>query len=397
MGEGRALRSQQTAPGETTRDSEAYRYYIQGQGALQSRKLDEARDYFQKAVAKDPGFTAATAKLAESFVKKYNDSQDTKWLAQADSALNQQAHNGQTPEVLFAQALIWQATGENAKAELLFRQLLQTEPNNVEVWELLADTLKAAGKNAEAEQAYQTAVRLRPGYWPAYSKMAAFYMEQHDYSRAEQAFISAIAVSPEIPNLHSNLGGLYFALSRWDDAKREFETSLRLKPYAQGYSNLGTVLFFQGNYVEAARQFEEATKLQPANHVPWGNLGDARWQIAGEREQARKAFQEAYRLAGGQLLVNPSDVQVRKSYALYLAKLGRPQDARTEIATAIKQASQDMNVRFYAARVYAVVGDLQRADSAARTCLALGYDPKEVEREPDLKLLHIAGDTKGGK
>jgi tetratricopeptide (TPR) repeat protein len=397
LGAGSALRSVQTAPGQTTRNSEAYRFYVLGQGALQSRNWDEAVDNLQKAVAKDPEFTAAGAKLAEAFVKKYNVSQDTKLLAQADSALNQVARNGQTPEVLFAQAMIWQATGETGKAEPLFRQLLQTEPNNVEVWELLADTLKAEGKKTEAEQTYQTAVRLRPGYWPAYSRIATFYMDQHDYLRAEQAFLAAIDVSPEIPNLHSNLGALYFSVSRWEDAEREFRKSAALKPYAPGYGNLGTVLFFQGKYDESAHQFEEAAKLQPANHVWWGNMGDARWQIAGERDRAREAFQKAYLLAGQQLVLNPSDVQLRRSYALYLAKLGRLKEARTEIEVAIEQAPKDMNVRFYAARVYAVIGDSKRAEAAARACLALGYDPKEVEREPDLKLLHIAGDTKGAR
>jgi Flp pilus assembly protein TadD len=257
---------------------------------------------------------------------------------------------------------------------------------------MLGDTLKAAGKKNEAENTFQTAVRLRPGYWPAYNRMAAFYMDQHDYQGAERAFLAAIAISPEIPSLHSNLGVLYFSLSRWDDAERELRKSLALRPYAPGFSNLGTVLFFEGKYAEAAQQFEEATKLQPANHIWWGNLGDARWQIAGQREQARAAFEEAYKLADRQFVLTPADVQLRKSYALYLAKLGRPQEARTEIEKAIQQAPKDMNVRFYAARVYAVIGDSKSAEAAVRASLALGYDAKEVEREPDLKLLHLTGD-----
>jgi predicted Zn-dependent protease len=223
--------------------------------------------------------------------------------------------------------------------------------------------------------------------------MAAFYMNQHQYAKAEQAFTAGISVSPEIPALHSNLGALYFTLSQWEDAEREFRKALAIKPYAPGYSNLGTVLFFKGNYADAARQFEEATKLQPTNHVMWGNLGDARGQIEGERERAREAFQKAYSLASQQLVLNPEDVQLRKSYALYLAKLGRAKEAWTEIEAAIQQAPTDMNVRFYSARVYAVTGDLKRAESAAKTSITLGYDPKEVEREPDLKPLQITGGT----
>jgi tetratricopeptide (TPR) repeat protein/TolB-like protein len=397
LGAGSALRSVKAAPGETTGDSEAYRFYIQGQGALQNRNWDEAVEDLQKAVAKDPDFTAAAAKLAEAFVRKYADNRDPKWLAQADSVLNGIGHKGQTTEVLFAQAMIWQATGEVGKADPLLRQILQAEPGNVEVWEMLADTLKVAGRNAEAEDAYQTAVRLRPGYWPAYNRLGAFYMDRLEYAKAEQAFLAGIRVSPEIPTLHSNLGALYFNLSRWNDAEHEFRESLKPKPYAPGFSNLGTVLFFEGKYDEAARQFEDATKLQPSNHIWWGNLGDARWQIAAERARALEAFQKASLLASQQLLLNPANAGVRRSYALYLAKLGRSEEARTEIEAAIRQAPEDMNVRFYAARVYADLGDLKSADSAARKCLALGYDPREVEREPDLKMLHVTGVAKGGR
>jgi hypothetical protein len=55
-----------------------------------------------------------------------------------------------------------------------------------------------------------------------------------------------------------------------------------------------------------------------------------------------------------------------------------------------------MYVRFYAARVYAVIDDWKRAETNVRACLALGYDRKEIEREPDLKLLRGISNTKDG-
>jgi tetratricopeptide (TPR) repeat protein len=356
---------------------------------------DQAQDNLEKAAARDPEFTAATARLAEACVRKYNASQDTRWLARADSVLNKVAQNRQTPGVLISQGMIWQATGEYEKAASLYRELLQSEPNNVEVWDMLAQTLKGAGKIAEAEDTYHTAVRLRPGYWPAFNTMAVFYMGQHDYQKAEQSFQTAIAMAPDIPVLHSNLGGLYFKTSRWEEAAREFRKSVKLKSYAQGYSNLGTALFFDGKYREAADQFEEAIKLPPANHVPWGNLGDARWQIPGENEPARLAFRRAYALVSQQLVLNPVDAQLHKSIALYLAKLGNPTDARKEIEVAIHQAPADADVTFYAARVYAVIGDWTRAAAAVKSCLALGFDTKEVEREPDLNQVRTAGAKDG--
>jgi len=396
IGSGSVLSRQQTVPGETTSDSEAYKLYIQGQGALENRDWDHAADDLEASVAKDPSFTAAAAKLAEARVRQYNASQDTKRLAEADSVLRQAERNGQTPEVMFAQAMIWQATGENDKAAPLLRQLLQTAPNNVEAWDMLATCLRASGRNAEAEATYQTAIHLRPGYWSAYNGMADFYKSQGDYAKAEAAYLAGIAVASEIPALHNNLGGLYFGQGRWDAAAREFQKSVDLRPYYAGYANLGTIAFFEGKYAEAARQDELATTLRPNDHISWGNLGDALWQIPNRRERAREAFQKAYGLASQQIVLNSTDVQLRKSIALYLAKLGRSAEARKEIETAIRQAPKDKDVRFYAARVFAVIGDPKRGGEEMKTCLTLGYDPKEIQHEPDLAVLPLAGNAKGG-
>jgi tetratricopeptide (TPR) repeat protein len=340
-------------------------------------------DDLRKAVARDPEFSAAEAKLAEAYFVKYIQTKDSTWLAQADAAESSASRNGQTSQTRYVQAMIWQATGETDKAVSSFRQILQAEPANVDVWNRLANTLKAAGRIKEAEDTFKTAVRLRPGYWPIYNDMGTFYLDQNDYAKAEQSLRTGITLAPDVPNLHSNLGALYFNMSRWDDAAREFEKSVALKPYALGYSNLGTVRFFQGKYAEAARQFEDATRLQPANYVNWGNLGDARWQLAGQRDAARAAFEKAALLASQRLVLNPGDARVRSSYALYLAKVGRFGEAKTEIEAAITRSPEDMNVRFNAARVYAVTGDSTRTLAALGKARALGYEAQEIEREPD--------------
>jgi predicted Zn-dependent protease len=144
------------------------------------------------------------------------------------------------------------------------------------------------------------------------------------------------------------------------------------------------VRFFQGNYQEAAKQTQLAIKLQPANAQNWGNLGDALWQIPGQREEAQKAFEQAALLASRTLGLNPSRYVLRKSYALYLAKLNRNQEAVAEIERAIVQAPDDMDVQFYAARIYTVLGDRQRALKALAQARALGMNAKEADREPDL-------------
>ena len=394
LGEGFVLPPPQTATGQTTRDSDAYKLYLQGEGYLRNDRPDDAVDSLEKAAEIDPEFTVAAAKLAEAFVRKYALSGDANWIERANSVLGHITPTEPTADARLAQATIWHATGDIGKAESLLRQLNQSEPDNSEVRRMLAETLTEAGKSADAEEILKAAIRRRPGYWPAQRALAAFYIAQHDDDGAERAFLAGIADSPDIPVLHSELGTLYFNLSRWEDSVSEFGKALDLRSYAPDSLNLGAVLFAEGKYAEAAAQFERAAKLQPGDQATWGDLGDARWQMAGEHAQAREAFQEAYLLASRQMRLNPDDIRLQSRSAVYLAKLGRVMEARKAIEAAIAQAPEDRNVKFEAARVYAVIGDSKRAATELSDCIALGYALKEVGREPDLARIHAAGSTK---
>jgi serine/threonine-protein kinase len=376
-----------SAPGETTRNSSAYQLYVQGKGALQNREWDTAADDLRKAVDLDPKFALARTALSESYMRKYMDTKDAKWLALADAELTEAARQGQTPRVAFVQAMIWSATGQTERAIPLFRQFVQTDPDNMEVRHALAQALEAAGQIPEAEAAYQAAVRRRPGYWLTYQLLGLFYSRHEGNAKAVQTYLTGIAVAPGIPALHSNLGAVYLDMGKSDEAAGEFQKSVALKPIAASYSNLGIIQFYQGRFQEAAAQFEAATKLQPANPLLWGNLGDAQWQIPGEREHAREAFDKAAVLVNQDLALSPGKVNLRRCYALYLAKLGRSKEALAETARTLEQAPKDKNVQYWAARVYADTGDLTRAQAALRSALALGYDKRTAEREPDLAQL----------
>jgi tetratricopeptide (TPR) repeat protein len=374
------------APGETTRNAPAYQLYVEGKGALQNRELDKAVEDLSKAADLDPQFTLARASLAESYFRKYSESKDAKWLALADKAATEAAQHGQSNAVAFVQAMIWRATGQAEKAIPVFREIVQRDPDNMEARTSLAQVLQVSGRTQEAEAAYQAAIRQRPGYWPTYQLLGAFYFNQHQNAKAEQTYLTGIAVAPGVPAMHSNLGAIYFEQGKWEEAAREFEKSVTVKPYALGYSNLGTVRFYQGRFSDAVKQFKEATKLQPANPINWGNLGDALWQLGG-LERAREAFDKAAVLASQDLALNPGNITVRKCFALYLAKLGRNKEAIEQITQTLTQAPKDADAHYWAARAYAVTGDLTRAKSELQTALALGHDRRTAQLEPDLKPL----------
>ncbi len=379
-----ALVGASTLAGETTANSAAYSLFLQGQGALVSRDFDGAIDLLSKAVAADPGYSSARARLAEAYARKYLFTKDAKWLALADAEAARAAEAGPTPLALLAEGLIRKATGRSEEAIALYRQYLEADPGNVEVSRLLADEYIVVARPADAEKVYLQALRLRPGYAPLYEALGNFHAgQQHHERQSEEAFATGIALAPKSETLQYNLGALYFQMGRWAEAEAAFRKSITLKPTGVAYSNLGAVLFYQGKYAEAARETEEATRLQPANPVNWGNLGDAWWQVEAAREKAVEAFRRAAELSQKELALNPGNRRVRKSYPLYLAKLGRGAEARTEARRAEAQWPKDGSVRFYAARAFSVVGDRKAALESLAEAAKLGYDVKEIEREPD--------------
>jgi tetratricopeptide (TPR) repeat protein len=384
VGAGSLLRPNSAAVAHPTANSRAYELYLQGTGAFESRSYDQAIDLLRKAVKADPLFYLARAKLSLAYLEKNSVTSDPTWLAMADAEVNEAAHGGLTPEVLLAQARIRIATGDSAKAIALFRQLLQNDATNVSAYISLADALSDSGDTDGAEDTFQRAIRLRPGYWPTYNSLGTFYYRHNQYQKAEQSYLTGLGIAPDTPSLHRNLGAVYFETGRWTEAANAFEKSLSIKPNALAYSNLGMVRFRERNYPEAAKQFELAVKMQPANPINWGNLGDARWQLPGAQEQARQAFDQAVLLASQQLALNPGNVRLRKSCALYLAKLSRSKEAVAEIERSLAAAPKDKDVQFFAARVYAVLGNPSRALAALREALALGYSAREIELEPDL-------------
>jgi serine/threonine-protein kinase len=369
--------------GDTTHNSRAYDLYLRGRGALEDHNYDQAVDLLHQSVDLDPDFAPARAKLAEGYLRKNLVSLDPKWLSLAEEEASRAARGGLTPDVLWVQAMVRKQTGDTQKAIQLFQRLLQIDPDNIESYRYLAEALDAAGRTAEAISVYRKAIDLRPSYWPTYTTLGDFYFRKHDYANAEQTLLKGLSFARDNYTLNLNLGALYFEQSRWEDATRYFERSIAIKPNAMAYSNLGTVRFFEGRYDESARDFREATRLQEANPLNWGNLGDALWQLPAEHAHALEAYGRAAMLASEQLAMNPGNWRLRKSYALYLAKLGRIKDAVTEIERAQGQAPRDRYVQLYAARVFATTGDPARALAAIKQSLALGINGGEITSEPD--------------
>ena len=149
--------------------------------------------------------------------------------------------------------------GRLEAAELIYRQILATDPNQADAMHLLGVIARQVGQHAVAVELIGRAIQLK-------GNSADF---------------------------HNNLGGAYLELKKIPDAILSFRRAVQLKPdYAVAYSNLGHALREEGQLAEAAENCRRAVKLNPEYSDAHINLGNV-LRDQGKLELAVASYQRA--------------------------------------------------------------------------------------------------------
>ncbi len=367
----------------------AYELYLEGKGALQhfekEENIETAIASFTAATAKDPGYAAAFAGLAESCFRMWKARKDPEWMAKAEAACRRALVLD--PELAAAHAtlgMIRNGTGryEDAVAEL--QRAIALEPGNRDAYGELARAYSALSRPADAEVTYKRAIALDPKFWVSYNNLGAFYLEQGRFTEALAQFQKVIELAPDNHWGYNNLGGLYSYLGQPDKARAAFARSITVEPNYGAYSNLGTLAFQAGKYAEAAAMYRKALEFDKTDYAIWGNLAAAyRWS-GGDEASARPLYQQAATMAVERLAVNPRDPTVLSDLAAYDAELGRKDDARSLATRALAGAPADPGVMFQAGVTFERLGDRGKAIEWIGQALAHDYPRGEVLRAPDL-------------
>ena len=231
---------------------------------------------------------------------------------------------------LFDLALRHHQVGQFHQAELIYRQILQVDPQNADAIHLLGLIAHQVGRHDMAVDYIQKAVRLRPDFPAAYSNMgnalrslgrldqaAASFREAlrqqpdfadgyfnlglvlQDQGKLNEAIHNcrqAVALKPEFAAAHNNLGNLLKDTDQLDEAIVSYRQALRVDPnYAGAHSNLGNALRDQRKLDEAIIHCRQALRLQPNLAAAHNNLGNA-LRDKGQRDPAAACYREAMRL-----------------------------------------------------------------------------------------------------
>ncbi len=219
-------------------DPDAYDLLLRGL-ALQRRysreTLAESREYFEKAIAIDPGYARAHSNMGYTLVIDVFEG----WAEDREATLRKaEGHieaavrlDPKLPQVHFAHSSLYRIRRQLDESLVAIHKAIELKPNYAEGYAALAITLNYAGRTEEGLEAIQKAMRLNPfnsffDYWV----LGQSYLHLERYDEAAIQFERVVEANPQFLRGHLLLAATYAHQGRIDDAEWEAQEALTLLP-----------------------------------------------------------------------------------------------------------------------------------------------------------------------
>ncbi len=287
-------------------------------------RLDEAIDYYQKALEINPGYANAHNNMGNALqTKMLIDKSIKHYLAalriKPDYA---EAHNnlgialrkqGRIDEAIrhYREALRINPTYAEAHNNLAYAlqrqgqlhesighyiEALRIKPEFAEAHNNLGRALEKQGKVEEAIGHYREALRIRPHFIEARYNLGVALERQGHLKDAINNYLEVLRIDPNYAEAHYSMGNSLQKLGHLDEAITHYFSALRISPdYLEAHNNLGVALKKQGRLDEAIKHYSEALRIKPDYVEAHNNLGNALLG-KGDIEDAILHYKEALKL-----------------------------------------------------------------------------------------------------
>lgn len=244
-----------------TDNLEAYRYYSLAVEKAQAFHTDEAIEFLEKAIALDPQFAMAYARLG------------------------------------YIHTVVRVDEGERGKPFLekafaLSHRLTERDKLYIQTWYAIADK----DREATIQNLHEIIARF-PSDTETYFRLGNLLRHQGRIEEAIVVFERGLTFDPEAQNIYNGLGFCYSGLTRYDEAIAAHQRYVKLAPTEpNAYDSLGITLTEAGRYTEAHDTFNRALDLKPDFHFANLHLGDVYFRL-GKYQKAVKRFESYLQLA----------------------------------------------------------------------------------------------------
>jgi len=145
-------------------------------------------------------------------------------------------------ELMFQKAVQLQQDGALNEAEQLYRQILETAPDNANVLNMLGLIAQSRGMHQEAAAYFYRAAEKAPQHFPIFFNLAISLGALNRHLEAIEALQKVIKLKPDLPEAHYSLGNIYWQQNRISEAKAAFQKALEINPdYLSARTNLAEI------------------------------------------------------------------------------------------------------------------------------------------------------------
>lgn len=274
-----------------TNNLEAYRCYLLALERMRSYHTAEAIALLEKAIALDPQFAMAYARIG--YVRLSNTEKARPYLERAFRL----SHRLTPKDKLYV--LAWYAKPGHPEVIQSYREIVAQYPQEIEAWWRLGLELQYQGRSEEAIDAFKSGLVMDPESEQIYNQLGNYYAGLGRHAEAIAAHQRYVELAPNEANAHDSLAMTYNEAGRYQDAIAALNRALELKPqFHFAHLHLGDSYFGQGRYKLAEGQYRQYQKLAPSvwdKAVSWQRLSRLYWR-KGDLKRAAAMAREAWKL-----------------------------------------------------------------------------------------------------
>jgi TolB-like protein/DNA-binding winged helix-turn-helix (wHTH) protein/Tfp pilus assembly protein PilF len=289
---------------------EAHDAYLKGLYFFSQRSkhgFEQAIESFSDAVAIDPKYAAAYARLADAYnlMGQYSwidphEAQNLAWAA-AEQALSLDPSLAEAHTALGFS--LWYYKWDTAAAETEFRKAIELEPQNVNAHHWYAQLLMTASRFPEAEEQMQEAFDVDPRSPILRVNLGWLYEYEGKFPQAVEQVQSVLAENPNFLAAHYKLWYVYSAMGDKIHGGEEFKWVVRGIADSAHEQKMDDLYQSRG-YIAALHEFASGSDIQY-----YGSLVDAARCLAaaGDSAGALAALQRAYDAHEGWMIYVQAD------------------------------------------------------------------------------------------
>jgi tetratricopeptide (TPR) repeat protein/DNA-binding winged helix-turn-helix (wHTH) protein/TolB-like protein len=245
-----------------TGDLQAYRCYSLALGKVSAFENTEALKLLEKAIALDPQFAMAQARIGHVYVSWGMPEKARPYLEKAFQLSARLTEKDR----LSITAWYEMANLDYPSAIVTFRKIIAQYPLEVEAYRRLSHLLQGEERFAEAIEVAKEGLAIDPEAKDIYNGLGNVYsiLGRHEESiRMRRRYVELAA---EEPNSHDSLGLSYQWAGRYEEAIEEYQRALELKAdFEVAMIHLANTYFQLGRYREAIENYRRYLEIAPSD------------------------------------------------------------------------------------------------------------------------------------